>query len=351
MPTLIASIAKGACALICNVKRAALVLLSLFVLVACSGEAKHFIIHGETMGTTYQVTVLGDPEDKAVLAQEIDQLLLILNDIASTYIEDSELNQFNRAAIGEWHEVSPALYSMFEMALEVAWLSNGAFDITVGPLVNAWGFGPMGRIEKRPNAIAQRELLARVSYQHLELDLARQQVRKKQDIEVDLSAIAKGYAVDELAAWIERRGYENYLVEIGGELRVAGESPRGNDWRVAIESPDASEGVRAAIAVTDIAVATSGDYRNFYEEGGQRYSHTIDPRSGEPVQHDLASVTVLAETAAYADALATAFSVMGTEKTLKLAEQEGIAVYLIHKQGDGFVSKASSAFKPYEESL
>lgn len=326
-------------------------LLSLFVLVGCSGEAKHFMIRGETMGTTYQVTVLGEPEDKAVLAQEIDQLLLILNDIASTYIEDSELNEFNRAPIGEWITVSPALYSMFEMAMEVAWLSNGAFDITVAPLVNAWGFGPMGRVEQRPNAIAQRELLARVSYQHLELDLSRQQVRKKADIEVDLSAIAKGYAVDELAAWIDRRGYSDYLVEIGGEIKVAGESPRGDPWRVAVESPDAREGVRTAIAIRDIAVATSGDYRNYYEEDGMRFSHTIDPRSGEPVQHSLASVTVLADTAAYADALATAFSVMGPEKTLKLAEQEGIAVYLIHKQGDGFVSKASSAFKPYEESL
>ncbi|WP_372862022.1 FAD:protein FMN transferase [Spongiibacter sp.] len=329
-----------------SMEKAAFALLFLF-LSACSPAPEEIIqFSGKTMGTTYHVTLRNPGNlESAVLKQQLDYQLAHFNRIASTYIDDSELNQLNRAPLAEWQQLSEPLYNILSLAMEVSWLTAGAFDITVAPLVDIWGFGPLQR-EGRPSEDEIDAALANVGFAQLQLDMLAPRVMKAAALKIDLSAIAKGYGVDAAAVWLHSLGVQDYLVEIGGEMRVAGKSPRGDAWRIGVESPNGGE-PQLAIALEDIAVATSGDYRNYFEEDGVRYSHTLDPRTGRPIRHSLASVTVLDASCAFADAMATAFSVMGVERTLALAESQGLAVYLIEKTDEGFVSRYSSAFAPY----
>ena len=333
-----------------NTIKAALVLLLLF-LAACSPKPQPFLqINGSTMGTTYHITLRqpGDEWTEQVLKEALDLRLQAFNQLASTYIPDSELNKLNSAPIGEGHVVMPMLFDILLLATEVSWLSNGAFDVTVAPLVNLWGFGPT-KHDGKPSAEAVATALEQVGFDQIELDLLDKKVLKHKDLRIDLSAIAKGYGVDVVALWLESLGTTDYLVEIGGEMRVAGLSPRGDQWRVGVENPDVTNAETIPIRLGNIGVATSGDYRNYFEEEGVRYSHTIDPNTGRPITHNLASVTVLDPSCAFADAMATAFSVMGGDKTLKLAEQLQIPVYIIEKSETGFVRRYSSEFAPYLE--
>jgi thiamine biosynthesis lipoprotein len=221
--------------------------------------------------------------------------------------------------------------------------------VTVGPLVNLWGFGP-GRGEDRvPSATEVEEARARVGYARLEVRDPPPAVRKAiPDLYVDLSAIAKGYGVDRVSEYLESQGVGRYLVEVGGEVRGRGRNARGTPWKVAVERP--AEGERAAYAVVEVdgvGVATSGDYRNFFEKDGRRYSHTIDPATGRPVTHALASVTVVSDTCMTADALATGLNVLGPEAGYALAEREGIAALFIVREGQGFARRATAAFARY----
>ena len=332
--------------------KAALALLFLF-LAACGGESPDAFIKlsGPTMGTQYHIS-LRRPEgiDQAELQRQLDVQLVHFNGIASTYIEDSELNRLNAAPVGEWQTLSEPLYSMIALAIEISWLSGGAFDMTVGPLVDLWGFGPVDR----QGVPADEEIaaaMAQVGYDKLELDMLEARVRKLAPLRLDLSAIAKGYAVDAAASWLRSLGVTDFLVEIGGEMRVSGLSPRGDHWRVGVESPDNHANEVLPIRLDTIAVATSGDYRNYFEQDGVRYSHTIDPTTGRPIVHNLASVTVLDSSCAFADAMATAFSVMGADRALQLAEKQSIPVYVIEKTERGFSARYSSSFAPYLEQL
>ena len=328
------------------------------VLAACE-EAKdaHFTLSGQTMGTSYHITVVepaNTQSDPATLQQAIDQQLVLLNQQMSTYIDDSELNRLNRALIGEWVPVSTNLFDVLLLSMEIGWTSSGAFDITVGPLVDLWGFGP-GKALASPalptvDDIQQR--LSNTGFNNIELNVENNSVMKVKAIALDLSGVAKGYAVDKIAELLQFAGYDRFMVEIGGEIRLQGNSPRRVPWRIAIEQPDPGRfgSPRQAVNLSDVALATSGDYRNYFEKDGKRYSHTIDPRTGYPVEHSLASVTVIADTSAYADALATAINVMGPERGMQMAVEQGLAVYIIVKSGDGFVDSYSAAFKPYLES-
>jgi thiamine biosynthesis lipoprotein len=329
--------------------KAALALLLLF-LAACSPTPKAYIqLSGATMGTTYHVTLRNPPDwNEARLQDELDQRLAAFNYIASTYIPDSELSLLNQLPAQEWRVLSPMLFDILVMAIEVSWLSDGAFDVTVGPMVDLWGFGPQKR-EGKPSDTEIAKALEMVGFDRIELDKQGKKLLKQRGLHIDLSAIAKGYGVDAVALWLESLGTKDYLFEIGGEMRVAGLSPRGDQWRIGVENPDLLGGDSIPIRLGNIGVATSGDYRNYFEEDGVRYSHTIDPQTGRPITHNLASVTVLDPSSAFADAMATAFSVMGGDKTLKLAEQLKIPVYLIEKSGDGFSRRYSSAFAPYLE--
>jgi thiamine biosynthesis lipoprotein len=300
------------------------------------------------MGTSYNITVVTDagrfPDG---VEDAVSELLDQLDQSMSTYKPDSELNRLNRLMVGEELSVSADLWQVLQGAQHIHALTLGAFDPTVGPLVDLWGFGPEDTGDKVPSELEITALLPKVDLGQLLL-ASDNKVSKVAAIDLDLSAIAKGYAAQQVAALLRTRGFKNFLVEVGGELQLAGHNRNGTHWRIAIEAPNLLQGgVEKVIAVTDMGVATSGDYRNYFEREGVRYSHTIDPRTGKPITHNLASVTVLADTAGVADALATAFMVMGAEKTLELAKQRDIPVYLLVKTDDGFHASYSEAFKPY----
>ena len=234
------------------------------------------------------------------------------------------------------------------LALEVSELSRGSFDVTVGPLVNLWGFGPDPARDRVPGDDEIAAALAGIGYGKLRLRAgAEPALWKEAPLYADLSAVAKGYAVDRVAALLEARGVRNYLVDIGGEMRAAGRKQSGALWRVAVQSPAGGGDLARVLEVTDVAVATSGDYRNYFELAGTRYSHTIDPRSGRPIRHNLASVTVVDSSAARADALATALNVMGVESGAALAEELQLPVLFIVKEDDGFRERPTSAFARY----
>ena len=301
------------------------------------------------MGTSWSVTygdgsgVLGPQEISELIVERLEAV----NASMSTYRDDSELMLFNQSGVGESTLLSGDLQAVLGAALVVGEASGGAYDVTVAPLVNLWGFGPDGPAQGVPSVAKIKAVLATVGQQHLQLDDTGTVV-KSQPVQVDLSSIAKGFGVDAVAQILEDAGVTDYLAEVGGEMRLAGLSPRGDAWRVAIESPEPGQrSVALAFSATDIAVATSGDYRNFFEVDGTRYSHSIDARTGWPVRHDLVSVTVLHESAMWADAWATALTAVGPDGALSVAQQRGLAVYLIRRQADALVVEYSAAFAPY----
>lgn len=314
-------------------------------------------LSGEIMGTYYSIQVTGFPSGVGAdeLAREIQETLLQVDrEWMSTYAPDSEISRFNTAPAGAWFPVSPEVATLVDRALEISALTGGYFDITVGPLVNRWGFGPELYHERVPGPDEIRELREMVGYQHVEVSLQPPQLRKHRSVQLDLSAIAKGYGVDVIADYFDELGMDSYFVEIGGELRMKGKKPDGSAWVPAIEEPSASGSRLHRVLVTDgepLALAGSGDYRNFFLQGDQRYSHEIDPFTGRPVTHNLVAVYVIAADAATADALSTAFIVMGPDRALPLAESLGVGAYLISRQtsGDGFDIMYSTQFAHYLE--
>jgi thiamine biosynthesis lipoprotein len=323
-------------------------------LLGCTEKRDQLVFSGLVMGTTYQVKIV--PNDLVVsnsLADQIDERLQSLDGTLTTYQKTSELMTFNQSTINKPLVVSKDLFEVMSIAKQIYEQTNGAFDPTVGPLVNLWGFGPnyTDQVIPPPESIAEH--LSAVGLNHLLLDKQAGTVTRLSNIHLDLSAVAKGYAVDEVAELLASHGIESYLVEVGGELRLKGLKANGERWRIAIEKPYSGQGaeqedaVQEVLALENVAVATSGDYRNYFEQEGKRYSHTIDPRTGYPIDHNLASVTVIAQTAARADALATAMMVLGPEGALKLAEQNDLAVYLLVKRAGGFESKTTTLFSQY----
>jgi thiamine biosynthesis lipoprotein len=300
------------------------------------------------MGTSYSVKIVDPPAQLRVDALQslVETELGGLVDRFSTYEPASELARFNASRDTDWVDASDDLVEVLTEARAISELSGGAFDVTVGPLVDLWGFGPEDRGDRVPTDAEVDALRAHVGYANLDMRETPAAIRKHDpDVHVDLSAIAKGYAVDRLATLLESRGIDNYLVEIGGELRGRGRNPAGEHWRIGIEQPVAGErSVHAIIAIDDIGVATSGDYRNYFEDHGQRYSHTIDPRTGRPVIHGLASVTVISPRTLRADALATALMVLGPEAGYALADREGLAALFIVRTADGLVDRQTAAF-------
>jgi thiamine biosynthesis lipoprotein len=320
----------------------------LALLAGCERDDSPRRLEGRTMGTSWHLTLATGAGDPARLRAAIETELEAVNASMSTWREDSEISRWNRLPAGEAMTVSPLFATVLESALGIGKLTEGAYDVTVGPLVALWGFGPSVNIDGVPPADAVARARSRVGQEKLRWMPAQRRLGKDAALELDLSSIAKGFAVDRVAGLIEARGIDDYLIEIGGEMRVAGESPRGDAWRVAVERPDA--GVRAVargVALTDAAIATSGDYRNFFTVDGRRYSHMIDPRSGEPVTHDLVSVTVIDKSCMVADAWATALAVLGRQAALALAAERGLAVYLLAREGESFKEYSSPAFARY----
>ncbi len=307
------------------------------LLIGCEPAApKAISITGNTMGTSYHIKVIADnlpPQE--TLKKEVDDRLVEVNRVFSTYIESSEVSRLNAYQGSEWREISEEFVRLIEQALELSRLTDGAYDVTIGPLVNLWGFGPSFIESDVPDDVDIQRALTNIGYKNIILDVEANKLKKlNPNVYVDFSSIAKGYGVDQVAKLIEAKGYQNYMVEIGGEMRVSGINGEQSNWRIAVEKPDAStRAVQRIIQVSNTAIATSGDYRNFFVRDGRRFSHTLDPTTGSPVNHSLASVTVLSPSSTMADAWATAFMVLGAKKGYDLAMQNELAVLFLIKDG------------------
>ena len=306
-------------------------------------------VQGRGLGTQYTVKVVtaqGASADTETLTETIEAALGLVDQRMSTWRSDSELSAFNRHREDGPFSLSAETFEVLQLAQEISEASRGAFDVTVGPLVNAWGFGPTPRRDTDPTREEINALRELCGFNLLSLDPGgRTATKDNPEIYADLSGIAKGWAVDLIALRLREQGYDRFLVEVGGEVRSAGERAEGGAWRLAIESPQpGSRKVQRIVELSGEAMATSGDYRNFYERDGKRYSHTIDPRTGRPVSHSLASATVIHPRCAVADAWATAMMVLGPEEGLRLAEQEGLAVLLLVYDGDGVSELETPAF-------
>jgi len=320
------------------------------LLYACGEQGISVSLTGYTMGTTWHITYLPDSSSPSQeqLQAEIEAILAQIDASMSTYRADSEISLVSTASVGEWTSVSKDFLQVLDAALSIGSQSRGAYDVTVGPLVDRWGFGPVENTAGIPSSEEIQQLRDRVGQDKLQIDRDVPALMKSAAIALDFSSIAKGFAVDRLAEHLLEKQIANFLVEVGGEMRLAGLSGRGDPWRIAIEQPDiVGRNVAQALALTDSAVATSGDYRNFFEMDGKRYSHSIDPRTGFPVAHDLVSVTVIHDSAMLADGWATALTVLGVMDAMEVALEQDLAVYFIRRHEDGFTTSSSEAFEPY----
>ena len=291
------------------------------------------MLQGKTMGTTYNIALVHSKDkviDTAKLQSQIDKLLLDFNQHVSTYVPDSQISVFNRLADTSWSKVHEDFISIVKASQAVSRLSDGAFDISISPLVNLWGFGPAKK-DDAPNQEQIKKALSQIGFNKIEYNEEQKSLRKTQkDMQIDLSAIAKGFAVDKISELLKQNDLPNHLVEIGGELIASGLNQADKKWRIAIEQPDLSTKItQQGLDISNRAVATSGDYRNYFVEKGVRRSHIIDPKTGYPISHKLASVTVVHESTAMADAFATALLVMGEVKGKLFAEKNNLDVLMI----------------------
>ena len=304
---------------------------------------------GATMGTSFSVRIDAElsTTDRERVRALVEARLDELSRIMSTYDSTSELSRFNRRSSTEPVPASPELVEVLELAREVSERSGGALDVTVGPLVEAWGFGPASRLDvpdgPTPGDAELARLRPRVGYEKIVVDRAAGTITKTHpETSVDLSAIAKGYGVEAVSAALRALGLERFLVEVGGELAATGYHRSGEPWRVGIESPDdGTPGIWGSVALVDEGIATSGDYRDYYEREGVRYAHIIDPRTGRPITSRGASVTVVHASAAMADAWATALTVLGPDEGYELARREGLAALFIHRVDGALRSRST----------
>ena len=321
-----------------------------FLLVACSSpQPNEQVIYGKTMGTTYTVKYVDSQETNIVLPAlkaEIDDALIQVNALMSTYDPKSELSMLNKAPANTPFPISEQTAYVLNEAIRLNELSSGTLDVTVGPLVNLWGFGP----DKRPETIPSQEQVRAVR-EFVGIDKFTLQngvvTKQHESVYIDLSTIAKGYGVDVVADILESNDIGDYLVEIGGEMRVAGQKSNGSAWRVAVEKPVTTQRREAQkiFSIGNNAIATSGDYRIYFEYDGKRYSHLIDPNTAYPITHNLVSVTVVHPSSMTADGLATALNVMGPEKAKALAERNNLSVFMVLKEGEAFVEYSSPSFE------
>ncbi|MBP7829460.1 MAG: FAD:protein FMN transferase [Kiritimatiellae bacterium] len=309
---------------------------------------------GETMGTLYSIKLADSPLGRRALRElqaELDRCLVEVNRQMSHYQPDSEISRFNRHESGEPFPVSPGFASVVRFALELSRRSGGVFDPTLGPLIDLWGFGAPGRADHLPSDGELAEARQRTGAGRLSVTPDGKLVKAVPGLHLNVSAVAKGYGVDEAARVIRARGISNAFVEIGGEVVAYGHNAEGQKWRIGVDAPrpDALPGqeLETILHLSGLAVATSGDYRNFFvDEKGERFTHILDPRTGRPIRHDLASVTVVAPDCMTADGLATTLFVMGAEEGMKWIESwPGIeALFILRESGGRFVCRPTPGF-------
>ncbi|HSW11428.1 MAG TPA: FAD:protein FMN transferase [Solimonas sp.] len=299
---------------------------------------------GRTMGTTWSVCVMAREEDLSWLGSGVQQELDRVVAQMSHWEPDSDLGRYNAASTGTWHRLPAGFLEVLEAALEHAQASDGAFDPSIGPLVDAWGFGPAERREMPPSAQEIEAARGRVDWRRLQLDEAGTRLLQPGGLQLDFSSIAKGHAVDQVARYLGRAGIDHWLVEVGGELRGQGCKADGQPWWVELERVG-PQLPRTVVALHGLSVATSGDYRRHFEWNGRRYAHTLDPRSGWPVTHALASVTVLHPECMQADALATVLGVLAPDEAFDFATQRNFAAQFVLRTAEGLEERLTPAFE------
>lgn len=311
------------------------------------------IFSGNTMATTYQVKLVKqelDEQQQAEMAKAIQSRLELVNSQMSRYHDGGDIYRLNDAKANVPVTVSPEVMRVLQKAVEISKMTNGAFDITVGPLIRLWGFHDKKPLQSTPAQSDIAAAMAKVGYTHFVLDSRANTVTKKiEGLDIDLSAIAKGRAVDMVAELLDDAGEQHYMIEVGGEIRCKGKNAIGVPWKIGIEKPSGATGqerkVSKVVSLVNSSLATSGDYRSFYFLGDTRVSHTIDPATGNPIGHSLASVSVFAPDCMTADALATAFTVLGVAESMKIADKHRYAAYFIERGQDAFVETASQRFE------
>ena len=305
---------------------------------------------GHTMGTSWHVKLMRPPhmalsELQTGVQHTLDQVVAQM----SHWDANSDLSRFNSAPAGSWHGLPPELFTVLDYALFIAQQSGGAFDPSIGKIVNIWGFGPDHRASTVPDATVLQQARQSCGWQQLSVERLPQRAYQPGGVQLDLSGIAKGFGIDQVARYLEAQGINSYLVEVGGELRGLGCKPDNSPWWVQLEQPVSASNrvtaIRTIVALHGLSIATSGDYRRYFEQEGQRYSHTIDPRTGYPIEHALASVTVLHAECMAADALATAILVLGPEAGLAYAEQWRLPCLFISRSPQGLSETMSSPMR------
>ncbi|UFP98306.1 FAD:protein FMN transferase [Pseudomonas fitomaticsae] len=322
-----------------------LVLLTGFLSGCGNGDSLE-TFGGPTMGSTYSIKYvrhanLPAPQEVRV---EVEKILADIDRQMSTYRADSDISRFNALPADRCQVMPAAILELIRVGEQLSQQSEGSYDLTVEPLMNLWGFGPQGREEKVPDAAALAEVRQRVGHQHLRIDGDR--LCKDAAVEVDFNSIAAGYAVDTVAARLEALGIHDYLAEATGELKASGKKLDGSPWRIALEEPrDDLQVTERVINIDGYGLSTSGDYRNYFQQDGRRYSHTFDARTGAPVLHDLASVTVIHPSALVADGLSTLLLILGPERAWDYAEKHDIGAFFVIRADTGFVTRTSHAFE------
>lgn len=329
-------------------------LLAFWMLAGCAGTPglRETLLSGETMGSAWTVKVRGKlPMPAEQLRNGIQARFELVNQALSTYRADSALSRFNADDSGEWLDVDPELVAVMRYALGLAEASHGAYDVTVAPLVDLWGFGPQPATFSAPSADAIARARARVGWRKVEVDEAAHRARKQPGVRVDLSSLGKGRGVDRVSEYLDSQGVKDYLIDLSGKLRARGVNSSGGAWLVAVERPvadatsDDSVVEPEVVGLRDSSVATAGDYRRYFESNGRHYSHIIDPRTGEPVHHRTVSATALGTTCMEADAWATMLMVMPPEQALALADAWRLKALLISRQSSGFQLQPSAAWR------
>jgi len=334
------------------------IIFLIFILsFGCQKEEKtHFYeiaFSGETMGTTYSIKVelkdsTGIELKKKMISTGIDSVLQSVDRLMSTYKEDSEISRFNNFSDTNWFPISKEFAQVVKTALEIGAQTDSALDITVEPLVNLWGFGPKEKRTTIPDSQEVRMLLNITGIDKIKLNESPIAIRKTiPETEIDLSSIAKGYGVDKAAEYLSANGYNNFMVEVGGEVRTSGKNSEIKNWKIGISNPIDKSKIVKVISLEQDALATSGDYYNYFEYKGKIYSHTINPVTGYPVTHNLVSVSVIHNSCMYADGYATAIGVMGPEKGLKFAKKMKLPVYLISRKNDSLIHSFTKQFEKY----
>lgn len=320
--------------------------LAIFFISFCNNQKELINILGNTMGTTYKIVIVSEKNglDKNELKKDIDRLLDEVNLEMSTFLKNSEISKFNMSVSTDWFPVSLGFAKVVKNSLDICKRSNGVFDISIGPLIDLWGFG-----KKIKNRVPSNEeidsIVQHIGYEKLRVRLSPPSIKKSvSKLQINLSATAKGYGVDKVAELLDLKNFKNYLVEIGGEVRVRGKK-FNRKWRIGVVTPDTLNEYHRIVFLSDITLATSGDYFNYFEKNGKRYSHIINPITKKPIDHKLASVTIAHKSCMIADGFSTAIFAMGPDEGYQFALKENLPIYMIIRKGNSFYVKMTPSFK------